>query len=323
MKKILALALAMIMTLGLASVAFAAAPEIWVEADSALYDEDGVKVDDFDGVATPDSEYYVKVVSAAEPNGLTDKDMLKGYRVFFDAKVGKLAADPEIVFVKLKEEKDAQGEYFYAVKLVTPDVTTKAYDLAGDLKIAKTASAAKDVANVYEVNFEVKFGTTPAEDTYVSKNAPIVTFDNVDDVVDLEDANSAIFLFTVNGAGQSDVNMKYSTKFDSSFAAKYDYANIDFVKFTKSPVFNRTGDLYIYADEDTYIYEVTADGAKEIANAEYDEDYGAWHIRTRSLKAYAISDSELKATESASSTPAESTGSSTGSTGKPNPGTGR
>lgn len=321
MKKILALALAMIMTLGLASVAFAAAAEVWIEDDAMLYDDEGDAVATIDTVTTanPDTEYYIPLSATGYINDVTDKDALKGYKVFFESKVGELAEDPEIVFEKLN------GDYVYAVKLVIPDVTTKSYDIAGDLKVAKTASAAKNLlpGEYCEINFEVAYGKADASNGVVDKDAPVLEFDNVDDIIDLEDKDGDLFLFTVNGSGQSDVNMKYSTKFDSSFAAKYDYANIDFLKFSKSPVFNRTGDLYIYADEDTYIYEVTADGAKEIANAEYDEDYGAWHIRTRSLKAYAISDSELKATESASSTPAESTGSSTGSTGKPNPGTGR
>ena len=320
MKKILALALAMIMTLGLASVAFAADPtECHVAAGTTIYYKNGsgsIVAYDEEYLAAPDTSFYVPLSG----DKCDDKTTVSRYKAFFDAKVGKMASDPEIVFVKIN------GNYVYAVEFKTPDVTTKSYDLAGDLKVATTASAAKNLADEYVVAINLEVGYEEAngsEGLEINNDFPVITFDDADDVVDLEDENAELFLFSVNADGQSDVNMKYSTKFDSSFAAKYDYANIDFLKFSKSPVFNRTGDLYIYADEDSYIYEVTADGAKEIANAEYDEDYGAWHIRTRSLKAYAISDSELKATESASSTPAESTGSSTGSTGKPNPGTGR
>ena len=73
----------------------------------------------------------------------------------------------------------------------------------------------------------------------------------------------------------------------------YDYANIDFITFEKAPRFNKIGTAYIYADEDAYIYEVTADGAKEIKGLEWDEDYEAWTFKTRTLGAYAISDVEL------------------------------
>ena len=73
----------------------------------------------------------------------------------------------------------------------------------------------------------------------------------------------------------------------------YDYANIDFVNFEFEPSFNKNGTAYIYADEDAYIYEVTADGAKEIKGLKWDEDYEAWTFKTRTLGSYAISDVEL------------------------------
>ncbi len=44
----------------------------------------------------------------------------------------------------------------------------------------------------------------------------------------------------------------------------YDYANIDFLTFDYTPSFNKIGTPYLYAHEDAYVYEVTADGAKEI-----------------------------------------------------------
>ncbi len=42
----------------------------------------------------------------------------------------------------------------------------------------------------------------------------------------------------------------------------YKDANIDFLNFAGEPSFNRNGTLYIYAKEDSYLYEVTADGAR-------------------------------------------------------------
>ena len=119
--------------------------------------------------------------------------------------------------------------------------------------------------------------------------------------------------------------MKYNNKFNAEFGDMYDYANIDFITFEKSPSFNKTGVAYIYADEDAFIYEVTADGAKEIKGLKWDEDYEAWTFKTRTLGAYAISDVELDETvvtdeKEESSKPASS---STGNTGKPNPDTGR
>lgn len=83
---------------------------------------------------------------------------------------------------------------------------------------------------------------------------------------------------------------------------------------------------------------MTADGLKEIKNAEYDESAEAWYIKTRTLKSYVTSDVELDVTASSSSSEDASssgtsssnptTGGTTGTTGgnpgdKYNPNTGR
>ena len=87
-------------------------------------------------------------------------------------------------------------------------------------------------------------------------------------------------------------------------------------------------DRYIYADEDSYIYEVTSKGAKKINGAYYDDDEEAWVIRTRNLTSYAISDKKLKTVDqmnngsSSSSKPGSNSGSGSNN-GKPNPDTGR
>ena len=217
------------------------------------------------------------------------------------------------------------GKYNYVVEIVTVDSTpTRVRDLAGDVRIATTKS--KDVPTC-KLGIEIKnpkYGDgKPVYSVYIDKDSgEVVKFADDADVIDIEFGEDA--LFTVNVNGQSELNLGYSTKFNSEFASKYDDANIDFISWGATPSFNRIGDLYIFADEDSYIYEVTADGAKAVANAEYDDDYGAWHIRTRTLKSYAISDMKLKTTSSSSSSSSSSTPSGGGSTtGKPNPNTGR
>ena len=104
----------------------------------------------------------------------------------------------------------------------------------------------------------------------------------------------------------------------------YDYANIDFLTFPGEPSFNRNGTLYIYAKEDSYLYEVTADGAKEL-DAKWDEDYEAWKLTTRTLTSYAVSDTKLdtKTTTEDKEEGSSSTGSSSTDSGKENPDTGR
>lgn len=66
-------------------------------------------------------------------------------------------------------------------------------------------------------------------------------------------------------------------------------------------------------------------GVKNINGAEYDEKEGAWHIRTRKLGAYAISDTELDTSRTLdgdeSSSESGNSGNNNGT--KPIPDTGR
>ena len=136
-------------------------------------------------------------------------------------------------------------------------------------------------------------------------------FDGVDGDITIEDGERAVVSFAddagelivefgddawfeFNARGQGKLNLAYNTKFNRDFAYDYDHANIDFINFVAEPTTNKTGTLYIYADEDSYIYEVTSKGAKKINGAYYDDDEGAWVIRTRHLTSYAISDRRLK-----------------------------
>lgn len=253
------------------------------------------------------------------------------------------------------EEKTYDTEYRYMAVITLKDSTsTKTQDLAGDIRIGKTLTAAKNDAeeknggHKYELDLEVKHRKWADAGDDDNDSIEIVcdkyndnwVLDVAEDasVTDIEfGKDGELAMFTVDLDGQSDVNVGYSTKFNADIADKYPDANLEFIKWTANPTFNRTGDLYIYADEDSFIYEVTADGLKEISKAEYDEDYGAWKIRTRKLGSYVISDTELDLSASSSSGDASSSGTSssnpttggtTGTTGgnpgdKYNPNTGR
>lgn len=247
---------------------------------------------------------------------------------------------------------DQERGYKYLVVIELKDSTsTKTQDLSGDIRVGKTITDAKnnkDDGYYYNLELEVKNKKTNGQ-VGDDKDSITVDLDKYTDNYVLDVADDAgvtdiefgkdgeLALFTVDLDGQSDVNVGYSTKFNADIADKYPDANLEFIKWTANPTFNRTGDLYIYADEDSFIYEVTADGLKEISKAEYDEDYGAWKIRTRKLGSYVVSDTELDLSASSSSGDASSSGTSssnpttggtTGTTGgnpgdKYNPNTGR
>lgn len=170
--------------------------------------------------------------------------------------------------------------------------------------------------------------------------------DDAEDVVLYFGENEAAW-FEFDARGQSALNLEFTFDFNKEIADLFPEANIDFLTFTSKPATNRTGDLYIVADEDTYLYEVTDDGVKTVAylpaggtgsaavsaalgvkninGAEYDEKEGAWHIRTRKLGAYAISDTELDTSRTLdgdeSSSESGNSGNNNGT--KPIPDTGR
>ena len=208
---------------------------------------------------------------------------------------------------------NTESGYAYWVKISTKESTgTKDIDLVGDISIGRTKTSAK--------GNEVTLGVTLTNQN--NQNAGDYT-----DVV-VEFGDDAWFEF--NARGQGKLNLAYNTKYNKDFAYDYDDANIDFINFEGEPTTNRTGTLYIYADEDSYIYEVTSKGAKKINGAYYDDDEGAWVIRTRSLTSYAISDKKLKTVDQMDNGSSSSSGSNSGSTsgsgsnnGKPNPDTGR
>ena len=353
MKKIFALALAAIMTAGMATTSFAYldnyklaisvnkdgnANEVYViddgKAKKAEKNDNGDLIfDGGDEVVIPiyqwedwDKEKGKEhQIDEREKNTIaayTDKDDVKLPKAFATWDEGK--ADLEVRKVKFDN-----GDYRYAVVVTMPETDgNKVLDLAGTISIGTSKSAAEKYS--YS-KFDLVVSYAP---NGVDKNEPInvekydggvltddigiVKFDKEAGEVDIEFGDDTA-LFTVDVTGQGNLNLAWNVDFNKEFAGMYDYANIDFVNFEGKPSFNKTGTLYIYADEDSFIYEVTEDGAKAI-KAEWDEDYEAWTFKTRTLKSYAISDVEL--TEK-TVTEDKDDASSTTDGGKENPDTGR
>ena len=331
MKKIFALALAAIMTAGMTTVAFAA-DGVKLNHDSEVYylvdlDDNGV----FD--ATKGEKFTSKTIDQSGAEGgekvailiYTDndayasKDNVKGHKVNADWLINEPAEKAAIDEIVYKDGNGAATRE--AVVFTLPEMDeNKAIELVGNLNVYKT-SANKD--NGMEA-VTIKIGAD-AVDFSAAQNddfnkGPVKFEENkvkINDVVNATFGDEAEFEVDVTGQGK--LNLAWNTDFDKEFAAMYDYANIDFVTFEGTPAFNKTGTLYIYADEDEFVYEVTADGAKAV-KAEWNEDYEAWELKTRTLKSYAISDVEL---DEKTVTEDKDDASSTTDGGKENPDTGR
>ena len=356
MKKIFAATLAAVMTVSLTSVAFAeteakgfvlgykegttpgTGTTVYADQDDdGNYDETTLEAL---GTLEAGTKIYVPILlwndddSSGTPGTVESgelvqptSDDIKGYKVYADWKVGDVDDDPEIKYVKFQKEGGTYG-YGYAAVVYIPETTSaKDFDLAGTLAIAKTSSKANDAIKQNKFAFDTSYAsTTTMLDKYdggdLGKGGAIVKFTEDCGEIDIEFGEEA--LFTVNASGQGKLNLKYNTDFNAEFAAMYKDANIDFLNFAGEPSFNRNGTLYIYAKEDSYLYEVTADGAKEL-DAKWDEDYEAWKLTTRTLTSYAVSDTKLdtKTTTEDKEEGSSSTGSSSTDSGKENPDTGR
>ena len=332
MKKIFALALAALMTAGMTTVAFAADDaylqfgtkgQVVVDMNDDGKFLTGDEAEDFtaskvDLSKIPGGKKVAILLKSSKGDALVDdKDEIKGYKVKTEWSVGDLDEKAAIELVKF------DSGYYYAVTFTLPEgAETKYQDLAGEVSIYKNSSDLKDDSDKVGItlNFGAEYGYKTEDYDAVADwdKVEVVDFDDVEGEETLTFGDD--FEFEVDVTGQGKLNLKWNNDFNKEFAAMYDYANIDFLTFEKEPSFNKNGTAYIYADEDAYIYEVTADGAKEIKGLKWDEDYEAWTFKTRTLKSYAISDVEL--TEK-TATEDKDDASSTTDGGKKNPDTGR
>ena len=349
MKKTLALVLAALMTAGMTTVAFAAkAGDVNAmlgyavnEDGDLVYATDVYYVLDSDDVAKlPEGanveggdEIAIPLVQWTDVNGdgnaindaadtfewYRDTDDLKKPNVYTDWRIGD--ADAEIRMVKYNA-----GDYRYSVVVTVPENdTNKAIDLEGKIMVGRTKNAAEDA--IYG-SFDLGVTYAPAAEvvktyegeTLEAGKTGIYKFDSEDGEIDIEFGDQAIF--TVDVTGQGKLNLAWSTSFDGEIADKDKSANMDFITFKGEPSFNKNGTLYIYADKDSFLYQVV-DGELQAVDADYDEDYEAWKLTTRTLGRYVISDKELDLDEINTVEDDKDNTSSTTDGGKENPDTGR
>ena len=274
-----------------------------------------------------DGEFAGKALTDDKISWFTkDVDHKKG-TIKADWKVGEADVDVELVKFTKAVDNIPAGSYVYCAVITLPENNgNKAVDLSGTIKAGSNSSSAK---KGYEMSIELSYMPN-ADDDYTSKEfaggslndkTGIVKFDKDAGEIDIDfDTDSkTVATFTVDVDGQDKLNMEWNTTFDTDFGKKYDYANLEFITFEGKPAFNKTGTLYIYAeDKNTFVYEATEDGAKAV-KAEWNEDYEAWEIKTRKLTSYVLSDVELDE----QTVTEDKNESSKPESGKDNPDTGR
>lgn len=338
MKKLFALTLAALMAAGTTTVAFAANEGVYIDPADTYY---VLGSDNRAKAAEADDEYEggdklvipVSVYEDTDKDGKFTANEGLGYLTYTsdydrnvtvraDWKVGKdLGAEVDVDWVNYsKVAIGTPDSQIMSVIITLPEnETTKVEDLAGTIRVGRTSSAAKK-GPAFDLEVSFFSDATLTKPNFDGGELPsgttgIVYFDKEAGEIDIDFDDIATFTVDVDGQGK--LNLAWNTDFDKEFGAMYDYANLHFFNFEGTPAFNKTGTMMVYADKDTFIYEATADGAKEI-DATYDEDYEAWVFKTRKLTSYVVSDVELT-----DKTVTEDNSSSTTDGGKDNPDTGR
>lgn len=339
MKKLFALTLAALMAAGTTTVAFAVNEGVYIDPADDYY---VLGSDNRAKTAEADDEYEggdklvipVSVYEDTDKDGKFTANEGLGYLTYTsdydrnvtvraDWKVGKdLGAEVDVDWVnysKLGNLGTSDSQIMSVIITLPENETTKVEDLAGTIRVGRTSSAAKK-GPAFDLEVSFFSDATLTKPNFDGGELPsgttgIVYFDKEAGEIDIDFDDIATFTVDVDGQGK--LNLAWNTDFDKEFGAMYDYANLHFFNFEGTPAFNKTGTMMVYADKDTFIYEATEDGAKEI-DATYDEDYEAWVFKTRKLTSYVVSDVELT-----DKTVTEDNSSSTTDGGKDNPDTGR
>ena len=216
-------------------------------------------------------------------------------------------ADKDGVYTTVWGEKFAAPYKYVKVELVDDFDSTSAKTVKFEMYIADedykncetehiivNVSFNNKVENINKVDFDHTNDADVASTWKVAKNQKgIATFD----------FDSEAY-FTVKMISEEKVVLNLSTAYDKAVDKLFDYeADLSFYNFKGSKdEFTKVGELFIPADEDTFIYEVVDGELVEVEATWTDEytitdvtkEYEGWVIETKELGYYVVSDVEAE-----------------------------
>ena len=320
MRKALSLVLAVVMVLGMATVAFAATQRPVLTLDTKNMTTDPTKTDKGIG-ATASAEYgktiyipiqYGATIEASSSNSgnqirheegdylMVDtadsefvKDVANGIRVKVSYDMGKefVSGTPDVVTKKATDLDLSDYVYYLAIETVEAPEETDSNDV---IMYVDLNTNSEDIP----VTISLDNGSGDI-DTYFSFEIPteetrIVTFDDVDytDPIDIS-FDDGFAMFTVNAKGEADKSLYFDYEVNQAVLDANPTANIDFLRFKENPSFYKSGIMAITCDADAFVYEITEDNEVVALQGEYNKETEMFEFRTRTLGYYAISDVEL------------------------------
>ena len=330
MKKVLALVLAVMMMATVAFAANIDIDKEELTGSAALIAAPGDKIRIFPGAFqnnddTKDlGEVLKKGQFSSENFSVTTKRFDKGSNL---VKSVEIDDNNECVVVKLNENYDLKAKETINLVIKEIKVTAKKKidnnrvivdgpDAGKEVVVAKGSKwtyinnevdfrighvqVSVDIAEDFEVPVEKDSGvwgetdlTLPARSTNMW--SPLVKFVKADGGPAYGDA-TITFGEAASASGRvykdDVVYLEYDEDVNVDIVKKYPDADLSFVTFKGAPTFNSNMELEIYADEDTYIYEVK-DNKIAPCSLKWDDDAYAFTGKVRTLGAYVVSDTKL------------------------------
>ena len=258
---------------------------IFVSEPNGLPKPSGDEYATLSKIIQPESIIYFPIENATRAEDFSD------LRVVIDWYSGEELTSPPII--EYKKVYDAEGNfdsYKYVVALQTIDVTDNdKHNIAGKIKIAKRRSS---IADEIDFSFNMQKNALPElKDSIICYSKSLAAnFNGLTGLANLSFYDIARFEIEIDNQGP--VNIGCSTTSLTDVQLQYPNASMRFISWTKPPIFNRNGTLYIYSSPDEYIYELRSDGLVRISGV-YSDEHSAFTFSTRRLSTFIISDTPL------------------------------
>ena len=209
---------------------------------------------------------------------------------------GSLVDDVEIVKKRFtpSDAYTASERYIYFLAITMKEKTSAStHDLSGTVKLSKSGSNGFDEIRV-DVNLEVGYAS-PTDDNMIPETPAVFKegdgFSGDSDETFYFEADDYSW-FEVSTNGQGKILLGMGTEFGEDIASKYPEANLDFWNGNGAS-FNKIGELHLYAEPGSYLYQINSNGKLIRPAYSYDRSEECFVIKTRTLGRYVISDVKL------------------------------
>ena len=308
MKRIFSFLLAIALTLSMAPLAFAATSAQIYEVEDGLCDQ---LVTDL----VPGNTYFISLGAAKPDKTRYSFEIDDSFRVYDDKSITLVSSKTLPVVRKKVSSSPSTYEYFAELKIrsiPSADYHEDGYYLSGSMEYD-----VNDVDTVLDITANVAY---PDGGDDIDETLEFFVFDDEEEIeLDILAHDGA--RLTVDSRGlKTQVLLAMDSDYNSSIGNQYPSADLDFLNGNGAS-FRRTSQIYIPADSDMFLYEIN-NGALTDLTSRYDNDEDGFVISTRTFGSYVLSNVRLRASATASSSQAASSGgtvSSTPSSSAPRP----